>query len=302
MVERSETALWREHQPAAAASPRIAAHITPLIGCLRGQRAERVSLGKAQGPARVQTGFDPASATLLALLRPLVLQDIFFAAGKGGGHDMRTGYRSVWSAHEVNFGPANRILFLSGPSVRRKVGSPIVWRDQGVAGEMPVHQQCHPNTDQTRTKRTVIARPQIHVYPPSYQICTAVVDIAQADMPIVAVAFCFTHSNICKTGGNQLVPSALPRSLRPIPTTVSCTESRERSIRRTTPGQPRFHLKALAPTSPALFPSSLQHQQPNSGRLFAIQALRCATPHHALLCEAAAILHPTSFQFARRKP
>ena len=74
---------------------------------------------------------------------------------------MRTGYRSVWSAHEVNFGPANRILFLSGPSVRRKVGSPIVWRDQGVAGEMPVHQQCHPNTDQTRTKRTVIAQPQI---------------------------------------------------------------------------------------------------------------------------------------------
>ena len=39
---------------------------------------------------------------------------------------------------EVNFGPANHMLFLSGPSVKPKVGSPIVWKGQGVAGEMPV--------------------------------------------------------------------------------------------------------------------------------------------------------------------
>ena len=68
------------------------------------------------------------------------------------------------------------------------------------------------------------------------------------------------------------------------------------------PASPASIPRPWHPLSPALFPSSLQHQQPNSGRLFAIQALRCATPHHALLCEAAAILHPASFQFARRKP
>ena len=137
-------------------------------------------------------------------------------------------------------------------------------------------QQCHPNTDQMRNQQTD-GELHNHKYPPR-SVCVAV-DISQADTPIVTVAFCLTshiQTFVKRAATNwSLVPCPGPSGpfQRPF--------SAPREVNQANDPQPPAPLPSEDPgtLSPALFPQSLQHQQPNTERLFAICTARLFTTH-----------------------